>query len=59
LIGWHLLMPPMGNNKIYETAPLSMCQIIGSFDTPKDCKNLLLNYKKHPTQVSDRKLQEA
>ena len=56
LAGWYLMMPPMGNGKVYVTAPLSMWQIVVSVATLKDCKNVLLNYEKHPTQINDPKV---
>ncbi|MGA8689773.1 MAG: hypothetical protein WB662_07665 [Methyloceanibacter sp.] len=59
LVGWYLMMPPMGNGKVYVTAPLIMWQIVVSVSTLKDCKNVLLNYEKHPTQISDSKVREA
>lgn len=59
LVGWYLMMPPMGNGKVYLTAPLNMWQIVVSAATLKDCKNVLLNYEKHPSQIDDPTTREA
>ena len=59
IIGWYLMMPPVGNGKVYVTAPLTMWQIVVSVATLKECKNVLLNYEKHPIQISDPKVREA
>jgi hypothetical protein len=37
LAGWYLMMPPMGNGKVYATAPLSMWQTVVSVATLQDC----------------------
>jgi hypothetical protein len=55
LVVWYLMMPPMGNGKVYLTAPITMWQIVVSVAT---CKNVLLNYEKHPTEISDRKFEK-
>jgi hypothetical protein len=59
LVGWLLMMPPMGNGKIYLNAPLNMWQIVVSVATLKDCKNVLASYGKHPTQIDDPSVREA
>lgn len=41
LIGWYLMSPPMQGGWSHESAPLSQWEIIGSFDTAKECNMIL------------------
>jgi hypothetical protein len=59
IMAWYLMMPPIGGDKVYVRAPLSTWQIVVEAATLKDCRNILLNYKKHPYETTDPKVQEA
>jgi len=48
-----------GGDKVYVRAPLSTWQIVVEVATLKDCRNVLLNYKKHPYETTDPKVEEA
>jgi hypothetical protein len=56
--GWYLMMPPLGNGKVYLNAPLSMWQVVASLETLEDCKSVIQNYKKHPAEISDPQVRE-
>ena len=58
LAGWYLMMPPLGNGKVYVNAPLSTWQIVVSLETLEDCKSVIRNYKKHPAEMSDPQVRE-
>jgi len=56
--GWYLMMPPLGNGKVYLNAPLSMWQIVVSLETLGDCKGVIQNYKQHPADFSDPQIRQ-
>ena len=58
LAGWYLMMPPLGNGKVYVNAPLSMWQIVVSLETLEECKSVIRNYKTHPAEMSDPQVRE-
>ncbi len=43
LVGWYLMMPPMDeNHKIYMDLPIGQWQVLDSFDSAQECRQVLV-----------------
>ena len=49
LVGWYMLGPPIGaDNLLKLNSPLSAWEQLGTFDTERECQEMLTALREHP-----------
>jgi hypothetical protein len=60
LVSWYTMAPPIGRGSLVElNSPLSAWDRLGTFDTERECQEMLATMKTHPlTDAMVRETQE-